>query len=53
MHLLFTCIRLNIRLMASWVKGEGNKMKLFEARDAYTRVRENDDFRLFQCGRKA
>ena len=27
--------------MYSWVKGEGRKMKLLEARDAYTRVREN------------
>lgn len=47
MRLLFTCIRLNIRLIDLWVKGEGSKMKLLEARDAYTRVRENDDFWLF------
>lgn len=47
MRLLFTYIRLNIRLMGSCVKGEGNKMKLLEARDAYTRVRENAHFRLF------
>ncbi len=53
MRLLFTRNGLNIRLMCSWVKGEGNKMKLFEARDAYTRVRENAHFRLFQRGRKA
>ena len=53
MHLLFTRNGLNIKLMDSWVKGEGRKMKLLEARDAYTRVRENDDFRLFQRGRKA
>ena len=53
MRLLFTCIILNIRLMGSYVKGEGNKMKLLEARDAYTRVRENTHFQLFQRGRKA
>lgn len=53
MRLLFTCISLNIRLMVSCVKGEDNKMKLLEARDAYTRVRENTLFRLFQRGRKA
>ncbi len=47
MRLLFTRISLNIRLMYSWVKGEGRKMKLLEARDAYTRVRENTHFRLF------
>ena len=53
MHLLFTCNELNIRLMGSCVKGEGRKMKLLEARDAYTRVRENTYFRLFQRARKA
>lgn len=53
MRLLFTRNGLNIRLKCSWVKDEGNNMKLLEARDAYTRVRENDDFRLFQRGRKA
>lgn len=53
MRLLFTRNDLNIRLMHSWVKGEGRKMKLLEARDAYTRVRENAHFRLFQRARKA
>ena len=53
MRLLFTRNELNISLMYSWVKGEGRKKKLLEARDAYTRVRENDDFRLFQRARKA
>lgn len=53
MHLLFTCNELNIRLMGPCVKGEGRKMKLLEARDAYTRVRENTHFRLFQRARNA
>lgn len=53
MRLLFTCISLDIRLMGSCVKGEGRKMRLLEARDAYTRVRENAHFRLFQRARKA
>ena len=53
MRLLFTCNDLNIRLMYSCVKGEGRKMKLLEARDAYTRVRENTHFRLFQRARKS
>jgi len=53
MRLLFTRNGLNIRLMYSWVKGEGRKMKLLEARDAYTRVRENTYFRLFQRARNA
>lgn len=53
MHLLFTRNELNISLMGSCVKGEGRKKKLLEARDAYTRVRENTHFRLFQRGRKA
>ena len=53
MHLLFTHNGLNIRLVGLWMKGEGSKMKLLEARDAYTRVRENTHFRLFQRARKA
>lgn len=52
MRLLFTRISLNIRLMYSWVKGEGRKMKLLEARDAYTRVRENTHFRLFNVSER-